>query len=288
MSLEFALLDCTLSPFWSDLLISSLGAFIGIGGAYLLYLESIWKSRSDILTFVVALINEIFVSTQRQADNCKEQATETRKKPLEIPLLKLVADPGIKRLAEKVDQQALYHAFIAKYGRNKSTYKWFRDIYGRIDFINGTIDQLLSFNEKTINAIWERKKLYGMSFMRTKVKIESVLIDPDYKTSAPVNFEALSHSLQYFFDNNNPGENLVHTYTSLVKPVREHLIKEGQFNSHNTELLFMLNEAENNYKGIEMAANSAADEYEEFGNDLAEASNKLKEEAKRLVLDFSK
>jgi hypothetical protein len=50
----------------------------------------------------------------------------------------------------------------------------------------------------------------------------------------------------------------------------------------------MLNEAENNYKGIEMAANSAADDYKEFGNELADASNKLKEETKSLMADFSK
>jgi hypothetical protein len=276
-----------IEPFWSDLLVSSLGAFIGIGGAYLLYWQSIKKSRSDNLTYVVTLLNEIIPSTQQQAANCKEQAIETRKKPLEMPLLKLVADPGIKRIAEKVDQQGLYHAFLAKYGRNKASYKWFRNIYGLIDYINGSIDQLLSFNEKTIHAIWERKKAYGSSFTRAKVKIESILIDQDYDAYAHENFEFLNNSLHEFFDNNHPGENLVHTYTSLIKPVRNHLIAKGHMNPHNTELLFMLNEAENNYKGIEMAANSAADDYEETGNDLEKKANELREETKRLVADFS-
>lgn len=287
MSLKFVLLDCTLSPFWSDLLISSLGAFIGIGGAYLLYWQSIRKSRCDILTYVVSLLEGIIPSAETQADYCNKQATEIKKQPLEMPLLTLVANPDIKRLAEKVNQQDLYHAFVARYGRTKSTYEWFDKIYALIDYLQATIDDMLTFNEKTVNAIWERKKMYGSSFTRSKEKIESLLIDPEYKESAPANFEILSNSLQAFFDNNLPGENLVHSYTSLIKPVRDHLINHGQLNPGNTELLFMLNDAENNYKGIEMAGNSAAEDYKEYGENISKAATRLKEETKRLAEDFN-
>ncbi len=69
------------SSFWTELLISALGALIGILGAFAIYLVSIKQIRTDRLRYVASLLNSIIPSMTNQARYCSEYAALIRNDP---------------------------------------------------------------------------------------------------------------------------------------------------------------------------------------------------------------
>jgi len=101
--------DTFYPSFGADLLIGTLGAFLGIVGAYFLYLLSLKQLRKDRLKYVASLIESIVPSALRQSKFCSEHAEAIVQKPFENIFLKLEANRNSKRLADKVDQEGVYH-----------------------------------------------------------------------------------------------------------------------------------------------------------------------------------
>ena len=118
-----------------------------------LYRLSIRTIREDRLTYVVSLLESIIPTAKQQAEYCRIQSDKMKADSLHVPHLQLEANRDPKRLSDKVDQEGVYHAFLNKYGRAKENYKKFKNIYGTIDFLDYAIDDLISFNLKTNDAI---------------------------------------------------------------------------------------------------------------------------------------
>jgi hypothetical protein len=274
------------SSFWIDLFISAFGAFLGIIGAYLIYFVSINHIRRDRLKYIAALLDSVISSVKKQAEHCIQHAKFVTSDPLKLPLLKIEANRDIKRLADKVDQEGVYHAFLNKYSRNQDRYKEFQRIYGYIDYVDYTLDDLLNFNEKTLLSIWERKKEYSTAFREAKERVEAIIINGETKAQYLEYVQFLSKTLENFFNHNHEGENIIYTYQSLVTPVRDYLIKNGPMTASNTELMFILNRAVNHYTGIEMAAKHAAKEYNDYGKQLTQAAESLEKSTRQLRVDF--
>lgn len=272
--------------FRMDLLISFLGALIGIGGAYLIYWISINQIRQDRLKYIVSLLDSIIPSAARQAKYCKEHSSNIKATPLKISLLRLEANRDFKRLADKVDQEGVFHAFLTKYSRKKDTYQSFLKIYGFIDFLDYTLDELIKVNEKTQNAIWQRKKDYAITFREAKEKIESMLIDVNLKIEFPKLLQFLHETLDSYYSSNPEGENIVYSNSNLINPVRNYIMKNGPIIPSNTELMFILNDLTNQYQGMEMAASKYAEDYDELGNNLQNVANNLETSTAQLKEDY--
>ena len=144
--------------FGADLLIAFLGAVLGLGAAYLIYILSITQVRRDRLKYIVSLIEQIVPSVERQAGYCENYAKLLTQHPFTGDHLTLEANRDPKRLADKVDQEGVFHAYLWKYLRTKETYKEFQQIYGYIDYIDFLVDDLIKTNERILMFIWERKK----------------------------------------------------------------------------------------------------------------------------------
>lgn len=287
ITFQFGNFEAGSSSYLENLSTGILGALVGVLGAYFIYRISIHAIRRDRLKYVVSLLNSIIPSAKRQAGYCEEQGNATKADPLRMPMLKIEANRDFKRLSDKVEQEGVYHAFLDKYSRkNPDTYSKFQKIYGYIDYLDYTLEQLIDFNEKTNAALWERKKAYALTFRQVKEKIESIIIDTVFQQTYPEYINFLQQTLEKFFDNNPEGENVVYSYSTLITPVRGYVMRNGPVTMQNTELMFLLNNTVNHYTGIEMAGKHAADDYLEYQKNIEKATLNLENETAELRRDY--
>lgn len=273
--------------FIADLIIGTLSASFGILGAYIIYLISLSRVRKDRLKYVVSLIESLVPSIKRQSDYCNAHAEEIVLNPFENIYLKLEANRDTKRLADKVDQEGVYHAYLAKYKRNNKTYQEFQTLYAHIDFLDSLVDDLLRTNEKILNFTWERKKHYAISFKRVEESIQSISVNQEFLKSH-LEFIHYSNGLFEEFSAIPPsGENLVSSYNIVVKPLKSFITDKVQQHSKITELLFILFELTNAYEGIELSAKHNAIDYKDYSKQFKEKAFELDHLSKQLKLDFS-
>src|SRR5687767_7064554 len=100
---------------WEELLINILGAFIGFALAYLLYRWQVKRSQEDKLVYVLSLINNTIKHITTQAGYCRELAESIRSAPINLHGLTTEANYEVNRLANKLDQESFYHAYLSKY-----------------------------------------------------------------------------------------------------------------------------------------------------------------------------
>ena len=148
------LCDSLYPSFFADFLIALIGAILGIGGAYLIYRISIRQVRIDRLRYVVSLIESFIASGKRQAAYCKEHSDAILASPFANMELRLEANRDTKRLADKTDQEGVYHAYLWKYRRKNKSYDEFKNLYGYIDYLDYLIDDLIKTNERIMEFLW--------------------------------------------------------------------------------------------------------------------------------------
>jgi hypothetical protein len=271
---------------YADLLIGSLGAFLGIVGAYYLYRLSLKQVRKDRLTYITSLIENVIRSSRNQSDNCKTHREKILQEPLAIHYLQLLANSDTKRLADKVDQEGVYHAYLWKYGRPESSYKRFKELYGVIDYIDYLIDDLLKTNERILHNTWERKKEYQQRFKNITETIQAMLLIEQINNEQPELCQLCRKQLQRL--GNAEGENLILSYEIVVRPIRDYITSKAKQHPKVTELLFLIDDANNQYYGLTLSAKHNAEDYLMYEEKLSLASDKLENLSKTLRNEFGK
>ncbi len=283
----FFLCDSFYPSFLADLILGTLGAFLGIVGAYYLYFISLKQSKEDRLKYVVSLIENIVPSLTNQAGYCNEHSEIIINKPYDENLLKLEANRDTKRLADKVDQEGVFHAYLWKYKRSDKIYKEFKIIYGYIDYIDYIIDELVRTNEKILNSTWERKKQYSMSFKKLVEIVQEISLTGDLITQQPDFVTYSSKLLQDFSEGKKDGENLVESYELVVVPLKRYIVKNAKTHQKITQLLFVIEDLSNQYLGIELSAKHNSNDYKFYGKELLTKAIELNEITKQLQNDYS-
>ena len=279
--------DSFYPSFTADVLIAFLGAFLGLVAAYYIYQLSIRQIRKDRLKYLVALIEKIAPSAIRQAQFCREHAELITNEPFSNQNLKLEANRDPKRLADKVDQEGVYHAYLWKYKRNNESYKAFQTLYGYIDYIDYLVNDLIRTNEKILTFTWERKKQYQLIFKKAKEAIQSLSLIPDLVTTQPELVTYAGKLLEEFANKYSEGENITGSYKIVVEPLHNYIVKTAKQHPAITELLFLIQDLFNEYHGIELAVKHNADDYRYYSTSLAEATNNLMTSSQQLRDDFS-
>ncbi|GEM_PF-2567656 len=273
--------------FGADLLIAFLGAVLGLGAAYWVYILSIRQVRRDRLKYVVSLIEQIVPSVKRQAGYCEDYAELLIQKPFTGDHLPLEANRDPKRLADKVDQEGVFHAYLWKYLRTKETYKEFQQIYKYIDYIDYLVDDLIKTNERIIMFTWERKKQYQIGFKKAYESIQSLSFVPELQQNQPDLVNYAGSLLERFATNQPQGENIEHSFNTVVEPLREYIVKNGKQHPKITELLFELQDLSNQFNGIELSGKHNAADYKDFAEKLQQASENLFNSTTKLQQDFT-
>jgi hypothetical protein len=273
--------------FGADLLIAFLGAVLSLGAAYFIYLLSIWQVRRDRLKYVVSLIEEIVLSAILQSQHCAAHAELMAQQPFSNENLQLEANRDPKRLADKVDQEGVYHAYLWKYKRSDETYKDFRKLYGYIDYIDYLIDDLIKTNERVLTFTWERKKQYQLTYKNATQAIQSLTLIPELQQNQRPLIDYAGNLLEQFVKNQPNGESIVQSYQMVVEPLSDHIVANAQQHPKITELLFLLHDLSNQYRGIELSAAHNATDYKDYAEKLKAAAGILLESTQKLRKDFS-
>ncbi|MGX5817695.1 hypothetical protein ACWKWU_05835 [Chitinophaga lutea] len=275
---------------WIDLMINALGAFLGFLGAYFLYYYAENTTKKDTLKYAARLLTGIIDYCKNQASNCSTIAEEILATPWEMPLLKIEASSDLKRIAERIDQGKFFHSYLFKYGRSDEAYKNFAKIYGKIDFLDLTINDLKIVNEKIQNSLWERKKEYADTFTAVKMNMERIILDDRYIREPqfvhiPNRFNEI---LDSFYNANPKGqENIRETFVYVIWQLRLFIVSNQQKTPELTDILQLTMHAINQFDGITMAATKNAEDYKIYNNDINKATNELIAVTEALRKDFS-
>ncbi len=273
--------------FLADLLIGTLGAFFGIIGAYRLYVLSVHRERTDRLKYVVSLIESIIPSAITQSEFCREHVKNILQEPFENKLLQIEANRDTKRLADKVDQEGVYHAYLWKYKRNKKTYEQFKNLYASIDYLESLLEDMIKTNEKILNAVWSRKKQYQVTFSKTLDTLQAIILIAEIQQNQPAYVEYARNLIQQFSAKKTEKENVVDSYKEVVEPLSNFTIHNASQHPKISELLFLLDDLYRQFVGIELSSKHNAKDYEWYAEKLKTTANNLAEGSKQLQKDFS-
>jgi len=274
------------ATWYYDIPVNAFGAFLGIAGAWCLYYHQIKKKRNDKLTYASSLLKSIIDTSKKQSENCKDLSDKIKKTPTELHLLPFIASHNLKRLANKVDQEAFYHAFLSKYKRKPSSYNTFNGLYACIDFIDQQIDELKSSNEKEFRSITERKKQYAECFELGLQKAALMLNNPNLQTQSKL-LDFVDSTIKTFFQNRTDTGDITYTQNTFVIPIRDELIKNYDNVPECMEIILLLKNATNHYSGIERQSNAFSNDLVEFNKTIMQEANKLEDITKKLMEDFN-
>jgi hypothetical protein len=189
-------------------------------------------------------------------------------------------------MADKVDQEGVYHAYLWKYKRNVESYKSFKDLYGIIDFLDFLLDDLLIVNEKILNNTWERKKHYQLTFTRAKEAMQAMFLIEELEQTQPQLLALFKSQLESFAATNADGENLLPSYEIVVLPVREYIVTKAKRHDKITELMFLLDDLDFQYYGIKLSADHNARDYQYYAENLSQKADQLIQISSKLREDF--
>lgn len=272
--------------FKADIMISLIGAIIGIGGAFLIYKISIKQVRKDRLRYIVTLIQGIVTFAKQQAINCKEHSESILADPFGNHPAKLQANSDVERLAQRTDQEGVYHAYLWKYGRKVKAYHDFKNLYGRIDFLDIVLNDLIKVNGRIAEHLWQRKKDYKASFQKLKELIQTISLDEDSRRNLQEFVEFSEKALQDFLNRPYETENMNESYSIVVKPIREFIARKARTHPRVTEIYFQLNDLVDRYNGIELQSKHDALDYTYYANALDKAADELDRVSQQLQNDF--
>ena len=273
--------------FWADLIIGALGAFLGIIGAYWLYALSLRRQKEDQLKYFVSLLESIIPSALRQAQFCKVHASDILKQPYENLLLKIEPNRDTKRLADKVDQEKVYHAYLWKYKRSNKTYLEFRNLYARVDYLDSLITDLITTNERILTAVWNRKKEYQVTFNRALNIIQTIILNKEIQMNQQGYVAYIQSLIKQFSGKKSYEENIAESFNEVVNPFSEYTKTNAKQHPKITELLFLLDDLYRQFIGIEISVHHNAQQYEWYAEKLKTVAEELAETSNQLQKDFS-
>lgn len=271
----------------ADFIIELVGAVAGIGGAYVIYLLSIWQIRRDRLRYIASLLQTIVPSIKRQAGYCREHAENLIQNPYANLELKFEANRDTKRIADKVDQEGVYHAYLWKYKRKEKTYKDFKNLYAYIDYLDSLIDDLVTTNERILHGMWERKNHYRIGFTKVKGLIQSIAVNDELKQSHRELVEFAIGTMKKFLQKETGGENLNLSYEDVVNPIRGFIVEKVKAHPPVTEIYVLLDDLTSIYYGIELQVKHNARDYIYYADALDEKVVELEENSRQILKDFT-
>lgn len=149
--------------FWENLFVAVIGAFVGFGGALLIFWIGIRKNRkedqhkADIylinrLEFLCLLLEGVLKNSKLQIENYIKQAKEINRNPYKICPVSILASNQIPRL-QAIDSQDLYIGFRYLFEDTAKVRDLYNQFFYQIDFLEKSLDQLMQASINNIKGI---------------------------------------------------------------------------------------------------------------------------------------
>jgi len=264
------------NSFILDLIVSAIGAFIGIAGAAAIYLWQLRKERDDKLKYASSLIISIINFTARQSEHCKDLAKQIRSNPTNLSLLHIQANQDLKRMVERVDQEKFYHAFLSRYGRKDEIYGAFKFMFSSLDFIDMTLIQIQDYLEKELLSITEKKKKYLDMLDQGETKAALLTVNPAFQDRVQL-MEFLNVSLTEYIPQKNAetSKDLSFPITHFIEPVIHFLTINHPTVPECNDISLFLKKAATTYSLIQQQSEGLAKSFDEYAEQLGAAGIKL-------------
>lgn len=268
-----------------DLFINGFGAVLGILGAIVLWLYQNSKYRKDKLIYVASLLESTIAYAKTIAAYCGTLADKLNAEPTKFNELQIEANYDLKRLSDKLDQEAFYHSYLKMYKREKATYLSFKEIYSEIDFIDHTIDQIKDFLEKEYISITDKKKSYVSYLEDGEEKAALLTINPKYQGEIAM-LDFLNTKLVVYKTTPHDDTDLNYPYTAFIDPVLTYLTTNYSTNEDCNTISVLLRRSAAKLNAVNRQGTELAQELKVYQQQLILHADKLKTKTESLRADF--
>jgi hypothetical protein len=135
-------------------------------------------------------------------------------------------------------------------------------------------------------ATWERKKEYQLDFRKAIDLMQEFDLLEDLKKYQPELLDFAFGLIEKFNQKKYVDENLKQSYEIVVSPMHQYIVAEAKPHPKVTELVFILQNLSNQYRGIELAAEHNARDYELYATQLKKIAVDLIACTRQLQGDF--
>lgn len=293
MTLPFLQIQCGLDKLQNDgghnmiydLFINGFGAVLGILGAIALWLYQNSKYRKDKLIYVASLLESTIAYAKTIAAYCGTLADKLNAEPTKFNELQIEANYDLKRLADKLDQEAFYHSYLKTYKREKATYSSFKEIYSEIDFIDHSIDQIKDFLEKEYISITDKKKSYVSYLEDGEEKAALLTVNPKYQGETAL-LDFLNTKLVEYKITPHDDTDLNYPYTAFIDPVLTYLTTNYSSTEDCNTISVLLRRSAAKLNAVNRQGIELAKELKAYQQQLILHADKLKIKTENLRADF--
>ena len=268
-----------------DIFISGFGAFLGVVGALAIYYWQIRRTQNDTLKYIVSLIESIVHYSKTQSEYCGRLIQNFNDDPAKLHLLHFQANYDLKRLADKVDQESFYHAYLTKYKRKKESYLSFKRIYSQVDFIDQTLDQLKDFLEKENLSITEKKKAFVNYFEEGEEKVALLTVNTKYQQEKAL-LDFLNLKLVEYHQTAPNNTDLHHPYKEFVEPVLNFLVENYPTDDECNKIAVLLRKSAAKYQVVIQQGTELAETLQEYQQALNVHAIELEVETEQLRRNY--
>ncbi|HTF28588.1 MAG TPA: hypothetical protein VK625_07070 [Flavitalea sp.] len=270
-----------------DLLVATAGAFLGVWGAWQIYLIQVRRERNDILKYTAMLINSVIEKIHRQAKNCDAFARQNIGNSTNVKLLPIIINSDLTRLVDKVDQQKIFHAFRRRYNRSQLSLTTFRNIYNNLDYTYEVLNQIREYYPNEQESLVEKKKRYFQFLEKAEEMMAIATLDNHLPTPLK---DFFGKTIQEFIEAKERSafvENIGLGISILVDPVIEFLMNGYRSEPASIEITTTLRNAGVTMNLIKQQSDALAESFREYAEKLETVNEKLKADAKELLNDFT-
>ena len=280
---------------WVDLGINiiggAVGAAVGIAGTIWIFNKTIKQNylddknkkaqhREENLLYFKTLLSSIITDIDNQLSLYKSFSSELRSSPKEFPSIKLLSLEDLSYIADRLNQEDLFHAYRSKFPTNDAVVE-IKQIINDIIYFNRKHNTLISDIDKSKQFDYQRKKEFQEmyeSIFELAGQVSSKTISMSDDVSDP-----LIILTKYYLD--VKSSDILDTkeyYENFVKPLMDKLLPIIG-NRTATDLIFRLKRLQTIYRDIDFQNNNLANVVDLAGEHMTNVLSKLKTRSTKLL-----
>jgi hypothetical protein len=249
------------------------------------------EEQKDKLLYFTALVESSINLVTGQIEFIQEFIKDIRSAPTIFPLLTWEPLDDIKRINSTLDLEVYLLAYVNQYSDPRiASVKEFKRIIGSIDFFHINFNQLLSQIEKAQKFDYDRNLQMQTIFHQSyKLTGELLLF---YIKSLPVESRPLEDILNKFSSKHDgDNSNITQYYEYFLQPVNDFCVTRMGSDDISLplvkELALLTRDGKQLYEQIKFQNLLIADMLEGDCQNIITVINRLNDDAKKLIKDFS-
>jgi hypothetical protein len=291
---------------WKELVTGTASAILGFTGAYLIFNRGLKKEKDkevekrdllqkDNLRYFVALLKNIIDMGKDQSVGYKEYADNLKKEPLKDHLISSIVSRDLKRASERLDVQTYYLAYISQLPNTGESAVEFNEIIKNFDFIDALNDDVNRILREEIDIVSKMKYRLAEKFETVLDDAKKLVMNDNFQNITELaniktiqNYtpliDFLGSKLNDFYLFRENTQDYSAAKNIFLEPLQTFLSKpEYVKHPYLLALFWNTNECLKIYSHINSEINKRSAMFNEFGDQMAEATKSLIKSSNRLL-----